>query len=194
MALFVESEIRNRAQIELRKPAYSAKSADRVLLEVSRSYPPLGRPYDIFLSHSYKDAQLIVGMKATLEDLFFTVYVDWIDDPQLDRSQVTVATADKIRERLLASNTLLYVTSQNAEASKWMPWECGYFDGKREKVAILPIMPTPTGNTWSGREYLGLYPYVVNERGLQIRKNAYTYIDFREWMSAPGRNLQWRNG
>jgi len=45
---------------------------------------------------------------------------------------------------------LFYATTQNHSASKWMPWECGYFDGYDGKtigdtiqpghVAILPVM------------------------------------------------------
>lgn len=41
-----------------------------------------------------------------------------------------------------------------------MPWELGYFDGRRPAhVGILPIVANQ-GETFRGIEYLGLYPLV----------------------------------
>jgi hypothetical protein len=41
-----------------------------------------------------------------------------------------------------------------------MPWELGYYDGFRPGyVAILPLVQT-AGGSFSGQEYLGLYPYM----------------------------------
>jgi hypothetical protein len=42
-----------------------------------------------------------------------------------------------------------------------MPWELGYFDGRRgsAKVAIFPIVATAS-EQFSGFEYLGLYAWV----------------------------------
>jgi hypothetical protein len=116
--------------------------------------------FDVFLSHSYEDAALIVGIKALLERERITVYVDWLEDPQLDRSQVTLDTADLLRERMRHCGFLLYVSSQASVDSKWMPWELGYFDGFRpDRVGILPVVSTP-GAGFIGQEYLGLYPLI----------------------------------
>ncbi len=41
-----------------------------------------------------------------------------------------------------------------------MPWELGFFDGHRPgHVAILPLVKA-AGGSYTGQEYLGLYPYV----------------------------------
>lgn len=136
MALFTESTIRRRAHSELSKSGL--KKTAQLVMESYASISP-EKEYDIFLSHSFHDAELIFGMKTTLEDLGYKVYVDWVDDPQLDRSKVTPATAAKLRERMNSSRSLFYVTTSNTDASQWMPWECGFFDGKKEKVAIVPI-------------------------------------------------------
>lgn len=116
--------------------------------------------FDIFLSHSSKDKQLILGVKQFIEDSGYSVYIDWVDDPQLDRANVNVQTADVLRTRMKQSKFLLYVDSNNANASKWMPWELGYFDGyKPNKIGILPIRQNPEGY-YTGQEYLGLYPKI----------------------------------
>jgi hypothetical protein len=45
-----------------------------------------------------------------------------------------------------------------------MPWELGYFDGLRERVAVLPVVKTQ--GAYVGNEYLGLYPTVEIEQPL----------------------------
>ena len=86
-----------------------------------------------------------------------SVYVDWIEDPQLDRTKVNATTAAHLRERMKRCLSLVYATSQNASSSRWMPWELGFFDGAHgpDQVAICPIA-TGTGSC-AGEEYLGLY-------------------------------------
>ncbi len=59
----------------------------------------------------------------------FSVYVDWIEDKQLDRKDVNVKTANLLRERMKQSKCLSYLTTKNITNSKWCPWELGYFDG-----------------------------------------------------------------
>lgn len=193
MALFTESVIRQRAKKELQK-AQNRYSAERLILDSVVSFSE-AKTYDIFLSHSIRDAELILGMKATFEDLKYSVYVDWIEDPQLDRSKVSSATADKLRKRMDTSKSLFYVTTQNAESSRWMPWECGYFDGKKGKAAIVPVVASSSGNYYQGQEYLGLYPFIVQEpdsRGketLWVHKNSSDYMSYDVWIkTAPVNN------
>ena len=115
--------------------------------------------FDIFLSHSYADAHLIRGIYYALTQNGFSVYVDWIYDPKLSRNNVNATTAKTIRDRIKQSKSLLFVTTPNSPASKWMPWECGVMDGYKNKVAILPVTRT-SQQIYQGQEYLGIYPYV----------------------------------
>lgn len=145
----------------------SAKSAfensKTVLKEATRSRKA-GDTYDIFLSHSFADADIVLGVKKLLQDQGFTVYVDWIDDPHLDRTNVTKATAEHVRNRMRSCRRLVYATSQNASNSKWMPWELGYFDGfKPDNVFILPLLEHEFSQ-FHGQEYLSLYPLL--EKGI----------------------------
>jgi hypothetical protein len=135
---------RSLVEAELRKSAHTPASSD----------------FDVFLSHSSEDAEIVAGVKTLLEGEGLSVYVDWLEDPQLDRRQVTPATAELLRTRMRHSGFLLYASSRSSSSSKWMPWELGYFDGHRPgKVGILPIVAT-AGQSFKGVEYLGLYPLV----------------------------------
>jgi hypothetical protein len=114
--------------------------------------------FDVFVSHSSKDADLIWGVKLRLELDGLQVYVDWIVDPQLDRTRVSKATAAILRQRMKQCRFLVYVATAASRDSRWMPWELGYFDGlRRGRVGILPIDGMP-GADFPGVEYLGLYP------------------------------------
>ncbi|GFD93127.1 hypothetical protein KUL156_43050 [Alteromonas sp. KUL156] len=153
--------------------------------------------YDIFLSHSYLDKEQIASLKVYLEDFGFSVYVDWIDDYQLNRNNVTKETAKRIRDRMKNCKSLIYAFSKNSNLSKWMPWELGYFDGIKGRVAVLPILETETDN-FTGTEYLGLYPYVTQnkisgseEYALWIRESINKYVIIDSWLS--GHNPIYRN-
>lgn len=119
---------------------------------------PMANNFDIFLSHSYEDAEVVAGLKILIEKEGLSVYVDWIEDAQAERSKVTAATAEMLRQRMQHCRFLLFATSKVSPNSKWMPWELGYFDGLRQnRVGILPIVQSD-GGLFSGQEYLGLYP------------------------------------
>lgn len=144
--------------------------------------------YDLFLSHSYLDREEVRGLYLELTILGFKVYVDWIVDPWLDRNDVTKATANYIRYRLKMSKALLLAVSGNALDSKWIPWELGYMDAHTGKCAIIPVSrEITTPKSFSGFEYLGLYPFIKklpNTEGLQklwVIDDAMKYIVFDDW-------------
>ena len=120
----------------------------------------------------------------------FTTYVDWIEDKQLDRSRVNQETAKILRSRMRRCRSLFFITSENSPSSKWMPWELGYFDALKQKVAILPILQQDIStDTYSGQEYLGLYPYITKDRPINsnlmtlwIHESSEKYVSFRSWL------------
>ena len=115
--------------------------------------------FDIFISYNINDKEIIRGVYNELTEMGFKVYVDFIIDPDLNRSNVTIDTAKKIRARLENSRSLIYAQSPNAAMSKWMPWELGVVDGHTKRCAILPIFTIETNN-YSKQEYLKLYPVI----------------------------------
>lgn len=116
--------------------------------------------FDIFLSHSSKDKTLILGIKKFIEESGYSVYIDWVDDPQLDRSRVNKETAKQLRNRMRQCEFLVYIDSDHANTSKWMPWELGFFDGyNKGRVAIFVVRDNAHGN-YNGQEYLSLYSII----------------------------------
>jgi hypothetical protein len=150
---YLLTDIRAAGQTEARRD-YS--TAAEVLRKSARS----AGPFDIFLSHSFYDAELVLGVRAILQRAGKSVYVDWIDDPELDRSRVSMRTAARLRDRMIQCRSLIYAATKASATSKWMPWELGYFDGRKgpEAVAIMPLVAYQGENL--GQEYLGLYPTV----------------------------------
>ena len=118
--------------------------------------------YDVFLSHSSFDKTLILSLVDLFVDAGYAVYVDWIEDEELDRNNITVKTAQILKNRMNNSRGLAYIVTTNTVNSRWCPWELGYFDGKKNRrCCILPIMEQ---GEYNGQEYLGLYPYLRHDR------------------------------
>ncbi|NBC33118.1 MAG: hypothetical protein GVY13_10630 [Alphaproteobacteria bacterium] len=143
-----------------------------------------------------RDADLVLGAKTILEELGHSVYVDWIDDPQLDRGKVNRETAALLRARMTCCASLMYLHTRNSPSSKWMPWELGYFDGHNGNVAILPIIGNADSDTFQGQEYLGLYPYVditgirgATGQAAWVNKSVSQYIALRSWKTG---DRDWR--
>lgn len=155
--MFLKIEEARQLGIRYRQSRGVTKSAS--ILQDSVDFAE-GKSYDIFLSHSFADADIVLGVYAFLTTAGKTVYVDWIEDKGLDRTKVTSETADILRRRMRASSSLVYASSEKAAQSRWMPWELGYFDGfKPNMVSILPLV-SASDSEWTGQEYLGLYPVV----------------------------------
>ena len=183
MSTFVISEVRAKG-----RAAKGMKKTASIALTEAVKAQTTTRKYDIFLSHAFKDAELILGVKAKLEEYGYSVYIDWLEDPQLDRSAVTMHTAEKLRERMNCCRSLFYSTTKASTQSKWMPWECGYVDGKQERSAILPLTET-AATGYKGQEYLGIYPYITentiegkNTWILWVHRSLNVYCTFDGWL------------
>lgn len=200
MALFTEAKLTARLQREhvsgisgtindnvntkARNILLKSLNEQKVLFSTANS-----KLYDIFLSHSSDDAKLVAGLKLELEDLGHSVYVDWIDDPNLDRKNVTKETALLLQQRMKQCKSLIYAFSENATNSKWMPWELVYFDGIKGTVAVLPIAKTDK-SSFVGSEYLGIYYYIqidtiegTNQNALWIHEAYNKYVNFKSWLT-----------
>lgn len=182
MSVLIESQLRARA----RRATSAYKSATNVLMDhVQKQAGEAG--HHIFLSHAYDDRELILGVALSIEDLGYSVYLDWRDDPSLDRTNVTPQTAATLRERMTASRCLFFSTTLHASESKWMPWELGFKDGHNSRVAILPVSLHDT-DAYQGAQYLGIYPYVTKdfnqqqEMRLWIQRSSTCYVVFEQWL------------
>src|SRR4051794_12870639 len=123
MAIVNETEVRAAAR---RFSGRGFRTADALLREEAQTST---NRFDIFLSHSVRDAEIVLGAAQLLKEAGKSVYIDWIVDPHMDRENVTPDTARKLRERMGQCAALFYLHSSNASKSRWMPWELGFFDG-----------------------------------------------------------------
>lgn len=186
MAILNESNLRSLAKSRTSR-AYDSMSG--ALTDSVRKSAELSQ-FDIFLSHSYLDKELLVGTIEYLEKMGYTVYIDWKHDTHLSRNNITKQTAAKLRERIAQSKALFFATTSSASDSMWMPWELGYMDGKHDRCAILPISERDTSsNLYQGQEYLAIYPYVTAEEDtkgknrLWVHEDPQTYVTFEGWVS-----------
>ena len=136
----------------------TAKSEATILNEAREASS--GR-FDIFLSHSRMDRQLVLGAKELIEGHGLSVYVDWIEDGDVERRSVDKERAAILRVRMSQCDALFYAHTPNASLSRWCPWELGYFDALKapdEQVYVMAIVEE--GQAFAGQEYLGLYQTV----------------------------------
>lgn len=173
MAFYTINNLKNFAETR----SFSQK--ERIISD-SRQY----LTFDIFLSHCFLDKEIVKALFLDLTSMGFKVYVDWIIDPHLDRSNVTKQSAELVRNRMKGSKSLLLAISANATTSKWMPWELGYVDGNTSKCAIVPVFESNYNipESYIGYEYLKLYPYIkkennrIGESKLWVAENPLKYV------------------
>lgn len=179
MAIYTSSYLKNLSK---RK---TVLFSDQIINESKKTHIS----FDIFLSHSFLDKDEVEGLYIELTNQGYSVYVDWIIDPHLDRTNVTKASAKLIQNRLKISKSLLLAISTNATVSKWMPWELGYVDGNTSKCAIMPVSKSEYApNSYTGAEYLSIYPFIkkVPTSGLGeklfVIEEAKKYVIFDDWL------------
>jgi len=77
VALFRVSDLERRARIITRSESRRTfKTADSILREDARGTLD-ATSFDVFLSHSYLNADSVLALKAEIESIGFGVYVDW---------------------------------------------------------------------------------------------------------------------
>lgn len=184
MAIIHKSEILRRynaAQTTLLAEDSERRWAANSLQEAFESFS-FSERYDIFLSHSYSDARIVKQIRNMLIEKGYSVYVDWIEDEQLDRGKVSEYTATVLRNRMNSCSSLIYLTSDSAENSVWMPWELGYMDARTGRVSVAPIIEDDDED-FDGREYLGLYPYLdLTGDSFYIHRGVESWVTFGDWM------------
>lgn len=152
------------------------------LLESQRNYSN----FDLFISHSYADKETVKRINNMFEEKNFKTYIDWINDEKtLDRENVTKETAKRLQDQMKKSKALVYIHTENAEISSWMPWELGYFDGFKGKVVILKVDDAKDPVYLA--EYLNLYPTLRLsnlDKKLVVNYNKNKNIKFEEWVNS----------
>lgn len=184
-----------RVASELRKSQGAKRTAGDILLESNQTRLFSARgddTFDIFLSHTFADSEIVLGLVEKLEGHGYSVYVDWIQDKHLDRTVVTRRSVQTLKTRMKQSKCLLFATTESYSDSRWMPWELGFMDGHCGQAAILPLFRDAgsASHSYSGQEYLGAYPYCIEapaERSripkLWICATSRRYVRFDLWLT-----------
>ncbi|HEY1170383.1 MAG TPA: toll/interleukin-1 receptor domain-containing protein [Verrucomicrobiae bacterium] len=146
MAFFTENELRGYARDQRFRTFAHVKEA-REQATVS-----------IFLSHSHKDKDLVLGLIAYFEKLGIKIYVDW-NDKEMPRV-TNRETADKIKQKIAENNAFMVLATPNAIESKWVPWEVGIADQVKGELKVVVIPVADSSGRYVGAEYLQLYQRV----------------------------------
>jgi hypothetical protein len=168
-----------------RTKSYTNEEATKILKYEHEKFDST-KTYDIFLSHSYLDSGDILMLSEFLQINGYSVYVDWLIDIDMKRTDVSSETAKTIRDRMKSCRCLLFAASDNSSTSRWMPWELGYFDGKNGKVAIIHVTEKrPFSGAVTGQEYLDLYE-VIDRLGKRflVHKTEDESVDFKHWITS----------
>lgn len=144
--------------------------------DITGSYQRLAKSdaLTVFLSHSSKDDQYVIGVSEFLSNFGARVYSD-NGDKRLPATP-SPETAQILRDELQQADRVVVMVSENSSKSGWIPWELGMADGHKgvRKIALLPIVNTSLEEAWASREYLGLYPV--------IRRGRVQGYDQEQWM------------
>ena len=109
----------------------------------------------IFLSHSHKDREYALGLKAIIECQGGSLYIDWLDEempPVTSRE-----TAERLRVKIVHCFLFMFLATPNSMTSRWCPWEIGYADGKKGPDNIVIVPTKDSAGNFYGNEYLQLY-------------------------------------
>ncbi len=125
------------------------------------------------------------GTISFLKQEGISVYVDWMDEGM---PKVTCAlTAKRIKEKIKENDKFILLATEGAINSKWCNWELGLGDAAKyiDNIAILPVVKDQ--QSYSGSEYLEIYPHIKYENGLNKRING-NYISKGYYVIYPAVN------
>lgn len=109
----------------------------------------------IFLSHSHKDRDYALGLKAIIESQGGHLYIDWLDEEM--PAVISKETAERIRVKIQQCSVFMFLATPNSMTSRWCPWEIGYADGKKGPDSIVIVPTKDSSGQFHGNEYLQLY-------------------------------------
>lgn len=117
----------------------------------------------VFLSHKHDEVNILQDVIAFINAEGVEIYVDWMDEEM--PAYTNAKTALRLKEKIKVSNKFILVATPNAINSKWCNWELGLGDAAKyiEHIALFPI--NKTSQSFSGAEYLKIYPYIEYENG-----------------------------
>lgn len=146
--------------------------------------------FDVFLSHSSKDKDVLPSAINFFSQYRVNVYIDKADKEL--PCNTSPETGDMLKKRIQECKKFIVLVSPNSKDSKWIPWELGIADEKKKirNVALFPNVLNYLKPSWPEQEYLGLYPRIVleNFKGqstpvwMVLEHHANTGTELGEWL------------
>ena len=117
----------------------------------------------VFLSHKHDEIKILQDVIAFLKKEGVEVYVDWMDESM--PSYTSAKTAKKLKVKIKTSSKFILIATTKAINSKWCNWELGLGDAEKyiKDIALLPVIKS--NQSYTGFEYLKIYPYIEFENG-----------------------------
>lgn len=98
------------------------------------------KSYDYFISHSYKDNELVREYINNLNKNKKSCYCDWMSDRDfLKRELTSKYTMEVLKHRIKQSNALIYLKSNNSINSKWVNFELKYAKKLNKNIKTIEI-------------------------------------------------------
>lgn len=108
-------------------------------LEYNKSIQ-LQKSFDVFISHSSKDAAAVRRIMHALNKQGFVCYCDWTSDSDfLKRNLVSEYTSEVLKKRMIQSRQFLLVKSENSDASEWVSFEIKFYSENCNKMKMHVI-------------------------------------------------------
>lgn len=97
--------------------------------------------YDLFISHSSKDKEIVKTVVSKANSYGLSCYVDWVSDNDfLKRSMVSDYTKEVLKVRMGQSKFLLYLSSDNSRNSDWVSFELDYYKSQLNREIFMVVI------------------------------------------------------
>lgn len=94
--------------------------------------------YDVFISHSSNDKELVREVIKKLNNKGMSCYCDWsLDNEFLKRQYISQYTKEVLKLRMEQSNELIYIKTTNSTKSDWVNFELEYFKALNKNISTI---------------------------------------------------------
>lgn len=99
------------------------------------------KKYDLFISHSYLDREIVLDIVRKINNCGLNCYVDWTADSDfLKRSLVSDFTKEVLKARMINSQKLLFLSSSNSRVSSWVDFELKYYQEQVQNEIYMIVL------------------------------------------------------
>lgn len=99
------------------------------------------KTYDLFISHSYVDREIVYDIVRKINKCGLNCYVDWTADSDfLRRSLVSDFTKEVLKARMKNSRKLLFLSSSNSRVSSWVDFELKYYQEEVQNEIYMIVL------------------------------------------------------